>query len=257
MLRWRSQCPQCGTPLKARNLIPLVSFLRQGGKCEHCKQKISSLYPILEISSALIFLLSFLAFQHAGIGIVIFRCIVNWLLLLLIIYDIMKYELHVPVRIILVIVIALPQLLWRGNYIQAGASAAFFVAIFLIIFRWAKWYVKKKYGADQEWFGEGDIYLAGTIGLLMPLVFQQHYIVFGRISLIDMFLLFIIGSGVLGIFFRLIIHVIKRRTPNMWINTISPLFRDKVLIPFIPAMIVAFRLLLRKADFFISFLFPW
>jgi leader peptidase (prepilin peptidase)/N-methyltransferase len=48
-----SHCPHCGTPLKARELIPLLSFILQGGKCLHCKASIAWQYPIVEILSAL------------------------------------------------------------------------------------------------------------------------------------------------------------------------------------------------------------
>jgi len=168
----------------------------------------------------------------------------------------MKYELHIPLRTMLVLLIAVPQFFGRGNYVQASASLLLFVGIFLIIFRCAKRYAKKKYWAS-EWFGQGDIYMSWAIALLVPFILQQHYLNFSRWILSKIVLLFIIMSCLLGIVFRLSIHVIKRRTPNMRINTVSPLFRDKILIPFIPAMIVAFRLLLRKADLFIPLCFPW
>jgi prepilin signal peptidase PulO-like enzyme (type II secretory pathway) len=51
----RSQCPYCKTTLQARDLVPLLSFIFQGGKCRYCKKKISWFYPILELGSALIF----------------------------------------------------------------------------------------------------------------------------------------------------------------------------------------------------------
>lgn len=51
----RSACPHCKTTLQAWDLIPLLSFVFQKGRCRYCKKKISWLYPILELGSALIF----------------------------------------------------------------------------------------------------------------------------------------------------------------------------------------------------------
>ena len=55
----RSHCPKCGALLKWSDLIPLVSFLIQKGKCRYCGKKISWQYPIVEITTGLLFLLIF------------------------------------------------------------------------------------------------------------------------------------------------------------------------------------------------------
>jgi len=51
----RSACPCCGTVLKPRDLIPVFSFLLQKGRCRYCKSPISLQYPIVELSSGLVF----------------------------------------------------------------------------------------------------------------------------------------------------------------------------------------------------------
>lgn len=107
----RSQCPQCHTPLRARHLVPLMSFLYQRGQCAHCGKKIPYLYPILELASGLIFALSYWVFQDMSWGTIIYWTSINRLFLLLIIYDLIKYELHVPLWVILIAVISVPQLL--------------------------------------------------------------------------------------------------------------------------------------------------
>jgi leader peptidase (prepilin peptidase) / N-methyltransferase len=50
----RSQCPACATPIRARDNIPVVSWLLLGGKCAHCKAPISPRYPIVEILTAVL-----------------------------------------------------------------------------------------------------------------------------------------------------------------------------------------------------------
>ncbi len=52
----RSRCPHCHTTLRWFELVPLVSFIIQGGKCRHCKAFIGFRYPVVELLSGLIFL---------------------------------------------------------------------------------------------------------------------------------------------------------------------------------------------------------
>ncbi len=51
--RARSQCSHCKNTLTPYDLIPLFSWLLQGGKCRHCKTAISPQYPIIEMLSLL------------------------------------------------------------------------------------------------------------------------------------------------------------------------------------------------------------
>ncbi len=51
----RSHCPECGTELQARDLIPVVSFLLTRGKCRYCGAEISYQYPLVELITGFIF----------------------------------------------------------------------------------------------------------------------------------------------------------------------------------------------------------
>jgi leader peptidase (prepilin peptidase) / N-methyltransferase len=51
-----SYCPTCNTVLKARDLVPVFSWLFSGGKCSHCSTKISFRYPMIELVTAGLFL---------------------------------------------------------------------------------------------------------------------------------------------------------------------------------------------------------
>ena len=53
----RSRCPHCGRTLRWFELVPLLSFLLQGGRCRRCKTRLSAQYPIIELISGLIFVL--------------------------------------------------------------------------------------------------------------------------------------------------------------------------------------------------------
>ncbi|HXQ26016.1 MAG TPA: prepilin peptidase [Candidatus Acidoferrales bacterium] len=57
-----SACPKCGTPIRPYDNIPVLSWLMLGGKCRACKAKISWMYPVVELLTALLFWGCYLAF---------------------------------------------------------------------------------------------------------------------------------------------------------------------------------------------------
>lgn len=59
----RSICMSCQNQLCWYELIPLISFIILGGRCRVCKNKISIIYPSVEVITGLIFLGLFLKFQ--------------------------------------------------------------------------------------------------------------------------------------------------------------------------------------------------
>ncbi|TSC56949.1 MAG: type 4 prepilin-like proteins leader peptide-processing enzyme PilD [Parcubacteria group bacterium Greene0714_21] len=68
--RGRSYCPRCKHTLAWHDLVPVVSFLFLQGKCRYCKEKISWQYPLVELATAVLFVLIFWNFG--------FRPIIRW-----------------------------------------------------------------------------------------------------------------------------------------------------------------------------------
>ena len=58
----RSFCPACKEPIKTFDTIPLLSYLFLIGRCRRCKTGISVLYPCVELSTALLFLVMYYRF---------------------------------------------------------------------------------------------------------------------------------------------------------------------------------------------------
>ncbi len=56
----RSVCPKCKHVLGPGELIPLFSFAILGGRCRHCHKPISWWYPIVELATASLYLISWL-----------------------------------------------------------------------------------------------------------------------------------------------------------------------------------------------------
>ena len=51
----RSTCPACGTPIKAWQNIPLLSWLMLRGRCASCRKQISVRYPVVEALTGILF----------------------------------------------------------------------------------------------------------------------------------------------------------------------------------------------------------
>lgn len=59
IVRPASHCPTCAHPIKFYDNIPIIGYLILGGKCRHCNERISLLYPAVELLTAVISLLLF------------------------------------------------------------------------------------------------------------------------------------------------------------------------------------------------------
>jgi leader peptidase (prepilin peptidase) / N-methyltransferase len=65
-----SACPSCGMPIRARDNIPVASYLLLRGRCRDCHTSISAEYPIVEAVTAGGFIaagLAFTAVSHAAL----------------------------------------------------------------------------------------------------------------------------------------------------------------------------------------------
>src|SRR5215470_15699195 len=58
VVRPRSACPACGTPIAAYDNIPVLSWAILRGRCRHCKARISPRYAAVELLTAVFFVLS-------------------------------------------------------------------------------------------------------------------------------------------------------------------------------------------------------
>jgi len=54
-----SHCPHCKAPIKWYDNIPVISYIFLKGRCRNCGEKISPQYPLVELTSGLLALLSY------------------------------------------------------------------------------------------------------------------------------------------------------------------------------------------------------
>jgi len=196
ILKKRSYCPNCKKKLTWDELIPLVSFLIQKGKCRKCGEKISLQYPLVEFFTGLIFVFviaySFDFTLYAFIN-TLFLLIFSCFLIVIFVYDLKYYlipdKLIYPAIIITLLYdIYISLIVQDLSFLTSSISAAliaggFFLFIILI--------------SKGKWLGMGDL----KIGILIGLFFGLPYM------LIVFFLAFLSGA-----FVSLILLILKKKT---------------------------------------------
>jgi prepilin signal peptidase PulO-like enzyme (type II secretory pathway) len=48
LLKGRSRCPKCDTPLRRRDIVPVLSWFALRGRCHTCRAPVSARYPTIE-----------------------------------------------------------------------------------------------------------------------------------------------------------------------------------------------------------------
>ena len=165
--RGRSFCPNCQHILSWQDLIPIFSFLILRGKCRYCQQKISWQYPLVEISTAVIFLIIF-NFQSIStlsqFITTLYLFIISSFLIVIFVYDLKHYI--IPDKVIYpgIGIALLYQLfeIWNfGNWdlfriwnLGLGILPSLFLLAIILISR-------------GRWMGMGDFKLAILMGLVL------------------------------------------------------------------------------------------
>jgi len=85
VVRGRSNCESCGTPLSPLELFPIASFLALRGRCRHCGASISAIHPAIEIAALIVTLwaATVSSGEHLFAG-----CVFGWTLLALALLDV-------------------------------------------------------------------------------------------------------------------------------------------------------------------------
>jgi leader peptidase (prepilin peptidase)/N-methyltransferase len=66
VVRPRSRCPRCSTPIAWYDNLPIFGWMLLGGKCRHCRLPISPRYPLVELLSTLLALAVYARFVDGG-----------------------------------------------------------------------------------------------------------------------------------------------------------------------------------------------
>ncbi len=153
----RSACPHCGHIIPFYLNIPVISYLILRGRCRHCRAPISPRYPLVELLTALLFVLFF---HYDGLAP---RLAVDWFLIsILIVIFFIDWEFQIiPDKITLPgIVLGLAAAFFVNPPGLRDASIGLLVGggTLLIVAYGGEWLFKK------EAMGGGDIKMAAMLG---------------------------------------------------------------------------------------------
>lgn len=210
----RSICVNCKHQLSALDLIPVLSWIYLGGKCRYCKNTISWQYPAVELTTALLFLISYIfwpeSFNSYQIGLFVFWCIYLIGFMALNVFDLRWYLL--PNKIVFSLIgVYLLQVLYMifSGELNFNQSLAILTGSLLISgFFWVLFHI-----SNGAWIGGGDVKLGLLLGALAGGILQ---------SLLLIFIASLLGSIIGGIYL-----IIAKR------------FKLKAQLPFGPYLMVS------------------
>ena len=209
-----SHCESCQHLLKWYELIPIISFLIQGGRCRQCHTKLSWWYPLIEIITGLFYLFSYLYFGLSPdffislviSSVLVITCITDFNYLI-----ILDEPLVIGSILIIIITLITSGLVDTLIAILSGLLLFFFMLLVKILGDKA---------FKRESLGGGDIKLSFFIGLslgyklafvnlvlasILTLPIAFYYLVkykdrevpFGPFLIISNFIIFIFASPIL------------------------------------------------------------
>lgn len=209
-----SHCESCQHLLKWYELIPIISFLIQGGRCRQCHTKLSWWYPLIEIITGLFYLFSYLYFGLSPdffislviSSVLVITCITDFNYLI-----ILDEPLIIGSILIIIITLITSGLVDTLIAILSGLLLFFFMLLVKILGDKA---------FKRESLGGGDIKLSFFIGLslgyklafvnlvlasLLTLPIAFYYLVkykdrevpFGPFLIISNFIIFVFASPIL------------------------------------------------------------
>lgn len=222
IMRGRSMCVHCRHELAGADLIPVFSWLFLRGRCRYCQKSISIQYPVVELASGGLFVLSYLAWPRELAGPYEAAYFGLWLAALILLVAMAVYDLkwmQLPDKFNWPFVLSgllgvaiLSQInpaSAADHLLGAGAAWAFFAGLYFI--------------SRGRWLGGGDVKFALGLGLWLG---------WPRVA-VGLMLAFYSASAV--ILPLLLLRVIKRRQPVPFgpfliVGTIGGLLYGQTLI---------------------------
>lgn len=226
MLTGRSMCFSCGKTLRWYELVPVISFIIQRGRCRKCRSKISWQYPAVEFLTGMLFAMVWLTVPaaHTSMLELSYYLTIMGLLVTITVYD-LKHQIIPDAFAYIFAALAL------GHFaLQAGSLGAMIekpslytlLAGPLLAFPFAALWVVSK----GRWIGLGDAKLALGIGWFLGLPLGGSAII----------LSFWIGAAV-----SLVLMAVNRMHAR-WTGNVRLSLKSEV--PFAPFMIMGTLIIL-------------
>jgi leader peptidase (prepilin peptidase)/N-methyltransferase len=187
-IKGRSRCEFCKKELRWLDLIPVLSFISTKGKCRYCKRKLPIFYPAIEISTGIMFGLTYI-FSISNFQFLISNELLNPQFLITLIYHLiiisgfiviffmdLKYGLILDkILLPLVVIIFAYLLILNPSSLVLNLACGILAFLFFLVIALGFKLIRGKDG-----MGGGDIKLAFVLGLFLgfPNIIISLYLAF-------------------------------------------------------------------------------
>ncbi|OGH02553.1 MAG: hypothetical protein A2798_02850 [Candidatus Levybacteria bacterium RIFCSPHIGHO2_01_FULL_37_17] len=173
-----SRCDFCKKELRWYELIPVLSFIIQSGKCRNCEKPLSIFYPAIELTTGILFAftywLTIYYLQSTTYNLIFYLFIISNLIVVF--FTDLKYGI-IPNKIVFpaVCVTVLWLIVNHQPLVINHLLTAIGASLFLILISAVYYFVRKK-----ESMGGGDIKFAFLMGIILgfPNIVIAFYIAF-------------------------------------------------------------------------------
>lgn len=168
VLHGRSMCIHCKHTLAWYDLLPVVSWLSLGGRCRYCRKPISLQYPLVEVCTAALFIVSYVTWPNSLQSSVSSLQFILWLVFVvcfmaLIVYDmrwmLLPNKIVYPLVGLAIVYAGLNVAVADHVWVTIGSALGGLLAIgglFWLLFQ----------VSGGRWIGGGDVKLSFALGLL-------------------------------------------------------------------------------------------
>jgi leader peptidase (prepilin peptidase)/N-methyltransferase len=159
VVRPRSRCPGCGTPVQVRDNIPVVSWVLLRGRCRSCGERISIRYPLIEAGTAGAFVAVAFVYEDTYVAVMLaaFAALLIAVSVIDLEHRIIPNRITYPAFPVFALAIVVGWLLDRPlDPARAGAGLLAYGGFYFVIAMIA-----------PRGLGMGDVKLAGLIGLVL------------------------------------------------------------------------------------------
>lgn len=179
ILKGRSMCPDCKHVLSGADLVPFFSWLLLKGRCRYCQNPISAQYPIVEIVTALLFVISYIGWPHGFdvSGLILFG---SWIITLTGLIALAVYDIRwmlLPNRMVYPMTLFwAASVLLRAIFFGGGINLIVGSITGLIICGGLFWVLFQL--SDGSWIGGGDVKLGFLLGMIAGSAMPAFLIIF-------------------------------------------------------------------------------
>lgn len=166
IFRGRSQCVHCDRRLLWHDLVPILSFVLQAGQCRYCRKKISWQYPLVELATAVLFVVIWAKKVY----------LTDWPNQAHLFYLQLLFYFFITSTLIISFVSDLRYMTLPVGIILATTGISFFVQLFLG-FSWYNlllagavgfaFFALQYFISRGRWIGDGDMYLGAMMGTIL------------------------------------------------------------------------------------------